>query len=98
MKTAYAIVVGLIIGLLSGVGVVHVSLAGDVKEHGVKITRIEKDMDIERSRTDERVFELVGLVKEVLKTHQETMQDNRELKALVRAQMEQQQRGGGSGR
>ena len=98
MKTAYAIVVGLVIGLLSGVGVVHVSIASDVKEHAVKITRIEKDMDGERDRTDIRIFELVGLVKEVLKTHQETMADNRELKALVRAQMEQAARSGGSGR
>jgi len=83
MKThIWGIVGALIIGFLAGVGAFQMAVAADVRAHTVKIERLEKDYESERNRTDTRIFEVVGLVKEIIN-------DNRELKAIMRAQLEQ---------
>lgn len=73
MKTAHAIIVGLIIGFLAGVGAVQVTMGSDVREHTTRIYRIEKDLDNERSRTDQRIFEIAGLCKEIISANREQL-------------------------
>jgi len=73
MKTAQAVAVGLIIGFLAGVGAVQMTMGSEVRENTTRISRIEKDMDSERSRTDARIFEVVGVVKEVISSNRELL-------------------------
>jgi len=73
MKTAPAVAVGLIIGFLAGVGAVQMTMGSEVRENTTRISRIEKDMDSERSRTDARIFEVVGVVKEVISSNRELL-------------------------
>lgn len=81
MKTGYAILVGTIIGLLSGVGYAQLSIIGRVEQHETRVARLEKDGELERTRTDARIFELAGLVKSSLEL-------NREFIAVMKLQNE----------
>lgn len=85
MKTAYAIVIGAIIGLLSGVGYAQLSVIGRVENHETRVTRLERDSELERNRTDARIYELAGLVKSSLEL-------NREFIAVMKLQNELLQR------
>lgn len=73
MKTAHAIIIGLIIGFLGGVGAVQMTMGSDVREHTTRIYRIEKDIEAERSRTDQRIYEIAGLCKEIIAANREQM-------------------------
>lgn len=81
MKNAQAIMIGIVIGVLSGIGFVHLTIAGDVQKHETKITQLEKDRDSDRERLDQRIYEVAELVKEVLAS-------NRELISILRMQSE----------
>jgi len=84
MKTAQAIVIGLIIGILGTLGVSYATIIGDVREHNTKITQIQREVELERSRTDQRIFEVAGLVKEVISSNRELMQVMRVQAELLR--------------
>jgi hypothetical protein len=58
------VVMSVLIGFLSGIGVMAMTLNGDVREHGVLISRQAKDFETERSRTDTRIFESIALQRE----------------------------------
>lgn len=84
MRTAQAIVVGLIIGLMAGVGLQQLTLAGDVKEHTAKISQLEKDRDADRLAFDRKIVEVTDLVKEVIVSNRELIQVMRMQSELLR--------------
>ena len=66
MKTGYAIVVGLVIGMLGGVGYQQMSLGQTVSANSKDIEHLSKGHDELRDMTKEIIAlnrELVGLVK-----------------------------------
>lgn len=75
IKSIRTITMSVLIGFLSGVGVMAMSINGDVREHSVLISRQSRDLEMEKARTDARVFELAGMIKDS--------------NALVRASIEQ---------
>lgn len=84
MKTGQAIVIGLIIGVLGGIGFVHLTIAGDVSSQGTRLNRVEKDLESERDRNDQRIFEMAGLCKEIIASNREQMQIMRTQNELLR--------------
>lgn len=75
IKSIRTITMSVLIGFLSGVGVMAMSINSDVKTHAVLIERAARDFQEEKVRTDARVFELAELIKDS--------------NALVRASIEQ---------
>lgn len=75
IKSIRTITMSVLIGFLSGVGVMAMSINGDVREHGVLISRQSRDLEMEKARTDARIFELASMIKDS--------------NALVRASIEQ---------
>lgn len=57
---------GLLCGSL-GFGVSQLTIVGDVRAHSVELTQIRNSLSEERRRTDDRIFELVGQMKDHLK-------------------------------
>ena len=60
MRTSHAIVVGLMIGFLAGVGTMQASLIGDVRDHTTRIAHMETDVN-----------HVVQLLDEMLQTNRE---------------------------
>lgn len=73
VKMIPAIIAALIIGFLGGVGAVQMTMGSEVRESTTRINRIEKDIDTERLRTDQRIFEIAGLCKEIIAANREQM-------------------------
>jgi hypothetical protein len=71
MKTFHAIIVGLVIGFLAGVGTMQASLIGDVRDHTTKIAHIEKDFVAEQSQVDRRLDNIARLMESMLETNRE---------------------------
>jgi len=82
--TAQAIAIGLIIGILGTLGVSYATIIGDVREHQTRIAQIQRDVEMERGRTDQRIFEVAGLVKEVITSNRELLQVMRIQAELLR--------------
>lgn len=80
MKTPMAVFTGLIIGLLSGVGIFQISIAGEVAKHDVKIIQLETATLENRRAFDERLGNLLRLVEVQVAAE-------RELISLVREQI-----------
>ena len=78
MTAEYYIIIILIAiaSFLAGIGVSHVKVAGKVDVHEAKIAGLEKDFEGERKRTDERVFEVVELVKSAIEHNGKVIDQN----------------------
>jgi len=74
----FTIVVGLMMFSL-GFGASQLTIAGDVSRHDVEIKNLRMEFRDERDRVEKQISELVGLMKE-------TVQQNRELIAALRAE------------
>ena len=71
MRTSQAIVVGLIIGFLAGVGTMQASLIGDVRDHSTRINHIERDVSVQTDAMEKRFTHVVQLLDEMLQTNRE---------------------------
>lgn len=71
MKTSQAIIVGLIIGFLAGVGTMQASLIGDVRDHTVRLAHVEKDVAAQADQTEKRLANVVKLMESLLETNRE---------------------------
>lgn len=80
MKTTSAIFIGIVIGLLSGVGIFQISIAGEVSRHDVQIKQLESATIENRRAFDERLGNLLRLVEVQVASE-------KELISLVREQI-----------
>ena len=71
MKTYQAIVVGIIIGFLGGVGTMQATIVGDVKTHETRLTHIEADAKQQVLAFEQRMDKLVRMMESLLQTNRE---------------------------
>jgi len=69
---------GLLCGSL-GFGLSQLTIVSDVRVHQVEILNLQKSFQEERKRTDDRIFEMVGQMKEQIRVNTQIVQQNQAL-------------------
>lgn len=84
MKPIWSILLGVIIGTLSGVGMYQIATAGTVARHTTQIENLQSEFKQEQERTDKRIFALVEMVNKTFGQNTEFITLLREQNAVYR--------------
>ena len=80
-----------LIGFLSGVGLVQITLAGDVRENKIELKAVKEDVDRSRKQFDDRMATISkqfdDRMANIIRLWEAQLNTERELIALVREQI-----------
>lgn len=80
--------VGVLIGALGGSWVIHVKVVDRLGRVESEVESIRRNIDVENDRTDTRIFEVVGLVKEIIGLSASDREEWRTLRADMKSLIE----------